>query len=246
MRIALFTTILIMSSWTSAGVLASTPAAVPRGGCPPAPALLSLRIDAPFDRCLHPGDSLDVTLAISCVDLPLTGYQAFIEFDPNALTLVAGDYVLPEPFGLPLILPIIAVNGEIDLAAGINPFNGQPPMQIDADLVHMVFQAASITDVTRLRFRVGGLPTRVSTLDGPDTPAQHNSPTVLVRDCGSCLWADLDCDGTVNVADFIALGDCLRGPNVPVPGVCRPADFDDDTDVDLVDFSEFQRQFANQ
>ena len=219
-------------------------ASTPRDGCPPGPALLALNIDDPPDRCLHPGEFLHVTLAVSCIEVPLTGYQAFLQFDTDALTFVDGSYVLPDPFGLPLVYPITAADGQIDLASGVNPFTGQPPTQVDAELAHLVFQANSVMDVTQLRFRVNEPETRVSTLDGPLIPALWDSLTVLVRPCTSCLWTDLNCDDVVDLADFVAFSDCMHGPDVLAPATCAPADLDDDADVDLHDFAEFQRSFA--
>jgi hypothetical protein len=216
----------------------------PHDNCPHAPALLSLRIDVPPDRCLHPGDFLRVTLAVSCVDVPLTGYQAFLEFDTYALTFVEGNYVLPGPFGLPLINPIVADGDAIDLAAGINPFAGQPPLLVDADIAHLVFQANSRMDVARIRFRTDEPSTRVSTPDGPLAPGLRDSLAVVLRPCTSCLWSDLNCDDVVDAADFVSFSGCMHGPGEPVPVECAPADLDDDADVDLQDFAEFQRLFA--
>ena len=243
-KLALVSLLLTASlTFGTAGHLGAT-TSPPRDNCPPGPALLSLSIDYPPDLCLHPGDLLHVTLAVSCIDIPLTGYQAFLEFDPNALAFVEGNYVLPEPFGLPLIYPIIAADGAIDLAAGINPFAGQQTLSADADLAHLVFQANSTIDVARIRFRVSEPSTRVSTPDGPLAPALQNSPAFLLRSCASCLWSDLNCDDVGDLADFHVFGNCMHGPNVPVSDACVPADLNDDMDVDLHDFAEFQRLFA--
>ena len=145
---------------------------------------------------------------------------------------------------LPLIYPIIAADGAIDLAAGIDPFAGQQALSADADLAHLVFQANSTIDVARIRFRVSEPSTRVSTPDGPLAPALQNSPAFLLRPCASCLWSDLNCDDVGDLADFHVFGNCMHGPDVPVSDACVPADLNDDMDVDLHDFAEFQRFFA--
>ena len=214
-----------------------------RDGCPGAPALLSLRIDSPPDHCLHAGDLLQVTLSMSCLDVPLTGYQAFLEYDPNVLSFVQGDYILPEPFGLPLIYPIAGDQGELSMAAGLNPFSGQDPAQDDADLVTLVFQANTAQDITRLRFRVDVPATRATTLDGPVSPAVFDSPALLVRPCDSCLWSDVNCDDVADHSDVRQIGDCLQGPDHFVSEECRPADFDDDSDVDMHDIGVFQQHY---
>ena len=53
---------------------------------------------------------------------------------------------------------------------------------------------------------------------------------------------DGDCDGNVDIDDFVILADCLSGPNrVPAQSGClEKFDYDDDGDVDLVDFSRFE------
>jgi hypothetical protein len=61
---------------------------------------------------------------------------------------------------------------------------------------------------------------------------------------------DFDASGSVDLADYVALADCLGGPGViPSPVIatvvaCREAfDFDYDTDIDVNDFETFQRVF---
>jgi hypothetical protein len=45
-------------------------------------------------------------------------------------------------------------------------------------------------------------------------------------------------------SDFNLLAACLTGPEVPVEPACEPADLEGDADVDLADFSAFQRMFG--
>jgi beta-glucosidase len=57
---------------------------------------------------------------------------------------------------------------------------------------------------------------------------------------------DIDRDGDLDLADFMALTDCLAGPNVTTPPAgCAPgtfdaSDLDDDGDVDAQDYARFQ------
>jgi putative intracellular protease/amidase len=60
--------------------------------------------------------------------------------------------------------------------------------------------------------------------------------------------ADIDRNGTVNLADYSLLGACFAGPDILVaPGGCTTTNFtrsdlDEDGDVDLADFGVFQIQ----
>ncbi|MCK4340747.1 MAG: hypothetical protein KAY37_03375 [Phycisphaerae bacterium] len=218
--------------------------------CPTEPGLLSLRVDDLLDPCLQPGEQVVVTLAMSCLELPVSGYQAFLEFDSTTLLFVEGSYVLPDPFGIPLEYPIAADGNHIGLAAGINPIIGQQPTTADADLAYLTFEALEVEGTTRVRFRDHNPPTLLSGAAGGVVPALLDTPVILVTTCPFCRLGDLDCDDDVDADDFGIFVDCLAGPNVtnPPPG-CNPTDFanadlDADSDVDLADFSLFQASFS--
>ncbi len=75
-------------------------------------------------------------------------------------------------------------------------------------------------------------------------------PTTVVLT--ACQHGDLDCGGTVDHSDYALFQDCMAGPaSTPAPtqpGIvvqdCLAAfDFDADSDVDLADFSAFERSF---
>ena len=103
-----------------------------------------LTLDSPAGACLAPGDTVTVVLSMGCVNDPVYGYQAFVSYDPSALEFVSGEYQRWDRFGMPLLSPITATNGEIDLAAGVDPFTGQPPITAGrAELVELVFRALS-------------------------------------------------------------------------------------------------------
>jgi len=56
-----------------------------------------------------------------------------------------------------------------------------------------------------------------------------------------CVPGDGDCDGDVDLDDYVALANCLTGPQGgPMSPQCAVFDFDRDGDVDLLDFAEFQ------
>jgi hypothetical protein len=57
-------------------------------------------------------------------------------------------------------------------------------------------------------------------------------------------FGDYDHSCFVNVGDLWGLTDCLRGPTTPGTSRCTEAlDSDQDGDVDLADYAEFQRNF---
>lgn len=60
------------------------------------------------------------------------------------------------------------------------------------------------------------------------------------------IAADMDADGDVDLADFLAFQSCAQGPFVPVmgPPPCDQADLDGDGDADQNDFSILQRCYS--
>ncbi|MEE9296567.1 MAG: hypothetical protein V3W34_16610 [Phycisphaerae bacterium] len=60
-----------------------------------------------------------------------------------------------------------------------------------------------------------------------------------------CVVAgDIDCDGAVTLNDYNEWESCLTGPGGIVSPGCVPFDFDGDSDVDMLDWSGFQRDFT--
>ncbi len=89
----------------------------------------------------------------------------------------------------------------------------------------------------------------------PGGPWQHDGfPDLAFALLAPTAVPDFDCDGDVDLDDYVVFVDCLAGPGVPPtptqPGVteqnCLHAfDFEDDGDVDLEDFGGFQEAFGN-
>lgn len=74
-------------------------------------------------------------------------------------------------------------------------------------------------------------------MSNPEIPA-------MVRAIGFRYEVDFDQDGYIQFDDFVSFASCLNGPG-NVPGCSgSDADLDDDTDVDLGDFSVFQGLFT--
>ncbi|MCZ6655112.1 MAG: hypothetical protein O7D91_19050, partial [Planctomycetota bacterium] len=97
---------------------------------PPDPTLLLTAVPSSAQI----GDPVVVTLSmLNLGSNQAAEFQAFLSFDSTQLMFISGSYT-PEPFGLPIILPIEADGGNIDLAAVINVFGGQSPTSVDAEL----------------------------------------------------------------------------------------------------------------
>jgi hypothetical protein len=222
--------------------------------------IMSVRVDTPDQPCLFPGESVTVTLAMADLPDPVSGYQAFLVFDPSVLQFVEGSYHLPEPFGLPIIYPITADDGRLELAAGINLFGGQQPTTVDADLVTLVFEAQAVEGSTVIAFGRQEPFTQFADSGGMAVfPALVDSPLIVVsadisdtdgdgvRDpCDNCPQtpnpdqADEDADGVGDACDLCP--NTIPGSAVDAEGCppLIPGDFDRDGDVDEDDFLIFR------
>jgi len=177
---------------------------------------LALSINEPDNICVRPGEPVMVTLSQACLPGLVRGYQAFLTFDPAALTFDSGSYITPLPYGLPIITPITAVGGDIDLAAGIDDSIGQLPTSLSADLVTLDFTAGSAEGPTQVVFRAHDPPTRFSDEYGNEVvPTLVNSPTICVDGTPPTIMCppdlDLQCVPEVpapatDLAEFVAQG----------------------------------------
>lgn len=79
-----------------------------------------------------------------------------------------------------------------------------------------------------------------------DNAAGSDAGAVYVFELNCTLPGDCDGDIDVDLEDLGALVGCLKGPGVAHGPGCGCLDFEDDGDVDLYDFSLFQRQFTGQ
>lgn len=59
------------------------------------------------------------------------------------------------------------------------------------------------------------------------------------------LVGDCDGSGVLDVPDFLALADCVSGPQIAPESGCICADQDGDGDVDLTDAAALQRAFGD-
>jgi len=182
---------------------------------------LELRLEGdggPFDA----GDT--VTVGLWMRDLGSTsvaGFQAFLEFDTAALTLLSAAYT-PLPFSLPVITPIAISGGEIDMAAGIDVINGQAPTSDDARLAVLTFIADESFCKPPIDFRAQTPPSRLTDPDGTDVLPLD----LLIFPVGQCL-GDLTNTGFVDFADLLVV---LGSWGEPCPG-----DLDGDGDTNFTD-----------
>lgn len=61
---------------------------------------------------------------------------------------------------------------------------------------------------------------------------------------GDSLFGDMDLDIDVDADDFAVVEACLTKPDDVVDPSCKPSDFDNDGDVDLVDNTELQHRLG--
>lgn len=172
----------------------------------PAP---TLRILTP-NHCFSAGETFSATLwLVNPGATPVAGFQAFLHFDPARMTLNSGSYT-SSPFGSPLITPITASSGNVDLAAGINVFAGQTPTTGSALLVTLNFTMIVADPTPDVMFRAHTPPTTLTSPTG--TPIAGTS---LVS--ANAVSADFNLDGVVNTLD---LGVLLSAWSIPgtVPG----------------------------
>ncbi len=192
---------------------------------PPGPTLEL--IIAQGSQPVQPGDEVIVRLRMRDLgQWEAAGFQAFLEYDPDRLELKAAIYT-SEPFGLHVLDPIDSINATIDLAAGIDIFDGQTPTSDAADLVLFVFTTNETDCLTSLHFRENDPPTRLTDSSGADV-----QPLELVSLPMEQPSADLDGDGVVGVFDLLQLLDAWG----PCPGDAPcPEDLNCDNVVDVFD-----------
>lgn len=218
--------------------------------CASNPNLLWLQVPDPTQLCLQPGETVTVRLWMTCLQQPVSGYQAFLGFESNVLEFLSGSYMLPDPFGLPILFPITANGNAIDLAAGINIFAGQPPTAADAMLVELVFRSRNVTGATAVAFRPhqpasrfsvpGDTYVNASTVDSPVIQVSASCVTACSPEVG-----DVNQDGQITEADVAAAVDVLLGLDLtPSHVAATDANCDGVADGDDIQpFLEFVLEF---
>ncbi|MHC5004806.1 MAG: hypothetical protein ACYTJ0_16980, partial [Planctomycetota bacterium] len=159
--------------------------------------ILNLAPGAPINPLGYlPGDEIVVHLSMSVCEL-VAGFQAFVSYDPAELTFVEGHYTA-EPFGQPIIDPIMAVGGAIDLAAGIDQTIGQAPTDEPAVLAVLTFTAEQAFCLpSSLAFRDTVPPSRFS------DPSGNSVDPLLTTELAATCKSDVDRDGVVGIDDLM-------------------------------------------
>jgi hypothetical protein len=195
-----------------------------------------LTVNEPDDLCVQPGEQITVLLSMQCIAQPVRGYQAFLEFDNSVLSFGPGSYELPDPFGLPIITPIQAVGGDIDLAAGVDDQSGQEPASDSALLATLTFTANALEGPTTIGFRPHVPPSRFSDgVGGPVVPTLLDAPTILVDGTPPSLTCPPD------VETHADAGLCTAGVD---PGA--PVVHDDLDDAPLIEYKRSDRANWNE
>ena len=146
------------------------------------------------------GTEVVMVLEMSDLCAPSAGFQAFLEFDEAELTFVGGSYTA-APFGQPIIDPIAAVAGTINLAAGIDQTIGQAPSDQAAILAELRFTAVEGFCLPEsLAFRDNVPPTRLTLANG-DPLLPLSLTAILPATCK----ADVNLDGEVDIDDLMAI-----------------------------------------
>jgi hypothetical protein len=151
-------------------------------------------------------------------------------FFPTAAVQATGNvHIVSTFFGLDENLPLDAtleepLSARITESGGVVTLDGLviPPLDEDInsnDLPDGIDAAhvSIVTDADNVVFQ------------GPYSPA---------------LLGDYDADGDIDLDDYVALPDCLTGPDVPATVLCTLFDFNEDADVDLMDVADFQVEFT--
>ncbi|NNF43881.1 MAG: hypothetical protein HKN62_12715 [Phycisphaerales bacterium] len=186
---------------------------------------LELALAETGEAATAPGPVFDVELRMR----DLGGQEAIrfetsLRFRPHRVTFLHGAYT-SEPFGLPLITPIVAMDDRIDLSAGLDPSTGQPPSSDDAVLAVLTFESTGPSCGFELEFCLNEGPSRLIQPDGTAIVplALHILPGCPGDVTGDCVvdFADLlevlaywgpcpGCRADLDDSGTVALGDLLQ------------------------------------
>lgn len=131
---------------------------------------------------VRPGETCTVTLNQSSMNKASAGYQAFLTFDPAKLSLAPEAVITTtSPYGLNWLKTVNGPN--IDLAAGVDRFNGQQLSSDDAKLAGLIFTVPMGTadSTTRIEFRAHDPASMFADEEGDAiVPVLIDSPTIYI------------------------------------------------------------------
>lgn len=141
-------------------------------------AVLQLNCQDPFAK---PGEQLTVTLDQSSLPVSVVGFQAFLLFDPSMIGAEARDlFINSALYGITFRKTVSG--GDVDLAAGVDLFHGQPPTNADGTAATLNFTAGVAEGTTRLTFRENNPPSRFTDSEGYEVSATLRELPMLVVD----------------------------------------------------------------
>ncbi len=241
--------------WSPAIDAGSNGDAIGWSGFPMGGGALGLHAEA-AGYCLSAGDTIELTLEVSALPVEISSVHALIRYDANRL--------LPAQ-----VIPGDASGSPWDTAL----FDGPTPVDGDTLALHFTHEGGISADsvVARLGFQaVGDGPVfvelvpetvltrgqffdtrliRFDSQDPPLIPAISSAYRSVVADT-----FDANADGVIDGDDYEKLGACLTGarsglvePDYPLgePLQCSCFDVDNDGDIDLGDFADFQEAFGS-
>jgi len=151
-------------------------------------------------ECVQPGETIVVELHQLDLTGNVRGFQAFAQFDSSAMTHVSNVFTA-TPYALHLLNTVSGNN--IDLAAGIDDFGGQPVTDDDALLVTLSFTAGATEGPTNVSFRSHLPPSRFTDPIGQEvTPCLVESPAIVVDGTDPVITCPIDvnieCDASTD------------------------------------------------
>jgi hypothetical protein len=196
-----------------------------QGTDPGARALGSPSVDSPDSLVLEvdgtcpddadpdtPGHQIEVELWMRDLTQDVTGFQAFLRFDPESLTFVSGTYT-DTPFDQHIPVTITASGGNIDVSGSQSV--GSTPTSDDALLATLVFTVVDECGSTQVSFRnpsgpfvselsYQGVPIVTSLIDTP-VFGLDDTPPVLT---GCPSDTSVECDAVPPPATVTATDNC--------------------------------------
>ncbi|NLB56494.1 MAG: hypothetical protein GX811_12185, partial [Lentisphaerae bacterium] len=147
----------------------------------------------------------------------VAGYQTFLEFDSDMLSIEADNITLTgTPFGLPIRK--VVVDDYINLAAGLNPMSdpAQSPTDADAKLGTLTFKAGTTEGTTQVVFRDNNPPTRFTTINGvADEALTVDGPFIVIAGTKPTGTIKINNDATYTASTSVTLtldaSDALSG-----------------------------------
>lgn len=191
-----------------------------------------------FDKsCYKPGDTAVVTLAMSALDTPAAGYQAFLNYDNGRLSWVSTD-LTGAPFGRHILTGTPDGSGNVDVSAGID-LPAQSPTSAAANLATLTFTVTGASECSAaglVSFRTNNPETLISdangdplvvtttdanqvTIDADAPQFDPGTPATVTLECANALDTSPSATGTPLITD-----NCSASPSLTYQDSAQTAD----------------------